>query len=317
MKTLKTVLILFFSCFVVLLSAQTSADSSFGESPAQVHKVTATLETRKQPAVYPVVNLEELLSSGAEVKSIDNRWNLEDGVYLAKEILVHSPELIRGTKYRGPDYFKTAGVLINQGQMYIFSVSDESFEFLGNGFTSLGGWTDPILKDGVNKDEGILFYCNERSGGGDYGALVFDGTNLNILFFTAEFSYTEQVTYILEKDAKNISIRYDIDFPLYVNLEECRAFSTSNVRRIPDVLIKGNQRDLREEYYFAWGPLSEEGKSNIVELVDLFQIHGIWVYEGIYQGKSVFIKKEAISNYPRIYTSIDNLESAIWYENGL
>lgn len=300
MKNKKTILILVFVSVAVLLSAQ-------------VHKVTTVLETRKQPAVSKY----DLFTSFDVVGPSDNRWNLEDGIYLAKEILIHSPELICGTRNRGPDSLKTAGVFINKGRMFVFEVNEYGITYFPNYDCSLGDWLNPILNEGINREDVNLFYINERSGGGDYAAFAYDGTNLNILFFTAECGYTEQVTYILEKDAADMTIRYDIAFPLYVNLTECRAYSTSDVRGIPDVLIKGNQRDLREEYYFAWGPLSEEGKSNIVELVDLFQIHGIWVYEGIYQGKSVFIKKEAISNYPRIYTSIDNLESAIWYENGL
>ena len=262
-------------------------------------------------------NKNKILSLIDENSGIENNWKLDDGFYLPKKFIIQTPQLWHLNEIAQK---RTAcfGVLVKNGKLHYFELFDD-FEpnIFSNAHELIRAYFQPVLDEKINKKDCFCVFESGRSGGGETFAIVFDGTNLNIVIRGNNCAFEEQISFILQKDSEEVSEEYDFEFPCFVNLTECDAYTSKKLENKGKISIKGNQRDVKEEMY-GWGPLSIEGKQNIVELVDYFAVNGVSVFEGIYRGKTVYIKDEDLkAPGVRIYVNKESLIKSISFEVGL
>lgn len=258
------------------------------------------------------IDSDTIISMIEENKGLSVNWNLEDGIYLPKKLLIQSP-MIHFIDSRIESY--SLGIVVRNGKLTYFSFFNSSDIRIFNPdyYHPLSeSYIQPKLSE-VLKSEGYMLTEGGRSGGGEIESVVFDGKNLQVVICGDNCGFFEQATYILSKDSTEFEVNYDIMFPYFANVYEAEAYSSLKNLDKPDIKIYGNQRDRKEELG-GWGPLSSEGKENIIELVNCFFINEELFYEGIYRGKLIYINN---SCFNRIYPSRKALYTSISFEFGL
>lgn len=239
-------------------------------------------------------------------------WDLEDGIYLPRTLLIQSP-MTHFINSRINGY--SLGIVVRNGKITYFSFFDSSDIRIFNPdyYHPLSeSFIQPKLSEDL-KSEGYVLTHGDRSGGGEIESVVFDGKNLQLVICGDNCGFFEQATYILSKDSSEFEVNYDIMFPYFANLSEAEAYSSLKNLEKPDIRIYGNQRDIREELG-GWGPLSSEGKENIIELVNCLYINEELFYEGIYRGNQAYLHSRS---FRRIYPSKKALDTSISFEFGL
>ena len=258
------------------------------------------------------IDSDKIISMIEENKGLSVNWNLEDGIYLPKKLLIQSP-MIHFIDSRIESY--SLGIVVRNGKLTYFSFFNSSDIRIFNPdyYHPLSeSYIQPKLSEDL-KSEGYMLTEGGRSGGGEIESVVFDGKNLQVVICGDNCGFFEQATYILSKDSTEFEVNYDIMFPYFANVYEAEAYSSLKNLDKPDIKIYGNQRDRKEELG-GWGPLSSEGKENIIELVNCFFINEELFYEGIYRGKLIYINS---SCFIRIYPSRKALYTSISFEFGL
>ena len=258
------------------------------------------------------IDSDKIISMIEENKGLSVNWNLEDGIYLPKKLLIQSP-MIHFIDSRIKNY--SLGIVVRNRKLTYFSFFDSSDIriFDPDYYHPLSeSYIQPNLSEDL-KSEGYMLTESGRSGGGEIESVVFDGKNLQVVICGDNCGFFEQATYILSKDSTEFEVNYDIMFPYFANVYEAEAYSSLKNLDKPDIKIYGNQRDRKEELG-GWGPLSSEGKENIIELVNCFFINEELFYEGIYRGKLIYINS---SYFNRIYPSRKALYTSISFEFGL
>jgi hypothetical protein len=260
------------------------------------------------------IDSDKIISMIEENKGLSVNWNLEDGIYLPKKLLIQSP-MIHFIDSRIKNY--SLGIVVRNGKLTYFSFFDSSDIriFDPDYYHPLSeSYIQPNLSEDL-KSEGYMLTESGRSGGGEIESVVFDGKNLQVVICGDNFGFFEQATYILSKDSTEFEVNYDIMFPYFANVYEAEAYSSLKNLDKPDIKIYGNQRDRKEELG-GWGPLSSEGKENIIELVNCFFINEELFYEGIYRGKLIYINSRCFNSI-YIYPSKKALYTSISFEFGL
>lgn len=229
-----------------------------------------------------------------ENKGLSVNWNLEDGIYLPKKLLIQSP-MIHFIDSRIKNY--SLGIVVRNGKLTYFSFFDSSDIriFDPDYYYPLSeSYIKPNLSEDL-KSKGYMLTESGRSGGGEIESVVFDGKNLQVVICGDNCGFFEQATYILSKDSTEFEVNYDIMFPYFANVDEAEAYSSLKNLDKPDIKIYGNQRDRKEELG-GWGPFSSEGKENIIELVNCFFINEELFYEGVYRGKLIYINSRCFNS---------------------
>ncbi len=260
------------------------------------------------------IDSDKIISMIEENKGLSVNWNLEDGIYLPKKLLIQSP-MIHFIDSRIKNY--SLGIVVRNGKLTYFSFFDSSDIriFDPDYYHPLSkSYIQPNLSEDL-KSEGYMLTESGRSGGGEIESVVFDGKNLQVVICGDNCGFFEQATYILSKDSTEFEVNYDIMFPYFANVDEAEAYSSLKNLDKPDIKIYGNQRDRKEELG-GWGPLSSEGKENIIELVNCFFINEELFYEGIYRGKLIYINSRCFNSI-YIYPSKKALYTSISFEFGL
>ena len=260
------------------------------------------------------IDSDKIISMIEENKGLSVNWNLEDGIYLPKKLLIQSP-MIHFIDSRIKNY--SLGIVVRNGTLTYFSFFDSSDIriFDPDYYHPLSkSYIQPNLSEDL-KSEGYMLTESGRSGGGEIESVVFDGKNLQVVICGDNCGFFEQATYILSKDSTEFEVNYDIMFPYFANVDEAEAYSSLKNLDKPDIKIYGNQRDRKEELG-GWGPLSSEGKENIIELVNCFFINEELFYEGIYRGKLIYINSRCFNSI-YIYPSKKALYTSISFEFGL
>ena len=260
------------------------------------------------------IDSDKIISMIEENKGLSVNWNLEDGIYLPKKLLIQSP-MIHFIDSRIKNY--SLGIVVRNGTLTYFSFFDSSDIriFDPDYYHPLSkSYIQPNLSEDL-KSEGYMLTESGRSGGGEIESVVFDGKNLQVVICGDNCGFFEQATYILSKDSTEFEVNYDIMFPYFANVDEAEAYSSLKNLDKPDIKIYGNQRDRKEELG-GWGPLSSEGKENIIELVKCFFINEELFYEGIYRGKLIYINSRCFNSI-YIYPSKKALYTSISFEFGL
>lgn len=260
------------------------------------------------------IDSDKIISMIEENKGLSVNWNLEDGIYLPKKLLIQSP-MIHFIDSRIKNY--SLGIVVRNGKLTYFSFFDSSdiSIFDPDYYYPLSeSYIKPNLSEDL-KSEGYMLTESGRSGGGEIESVVFDGKNLQVVICGDNCGFFEQATYILSKDSTEFEVNYDIMFPYFANVDEAEAYSSLKNLDKPDIKIYGNQRDRKEELG-GWGPLSSEGKENIIELVNCFFINEELFYEGIYRGKLIYINSRWFNSI-YIYPSKKALYTSISFEFGL
>ncbi len=260
------------------------------------------------------IDSDKIISMIEENKGLSVNWNLEDGIYLPKKLLIQSP-MIHFIDSRIKNY--SLGIVVRNGTLTYFSFFDSSDIriFDPDYYHPLSeSYIQPNLSEDL-KSEGYMLTESGRSGGGEIESVVFDGKNLQVVICGDNCGFFEQATYILSKDSTEFEVNYDIMFPYFANVYEAEAYSSLKNLDKPDIKIYGNQRDRKEELG-GWGPLSSEGKENIIELVNCFFINEELFYEGIYRGKLIYINSRCFNSI-YIYPSKKALYTSISFEFGL
>ena len=260
------------------------------------------------------IDSDKIISMIEENKGLSVNWNLEDGIYLPKKLLIQSP-MIHFIDSRIKNY--SLGIVVRNGKLTYFSFFDSSDIriFDPDYYHPLSkSYIQPNLSEDL-KSEGYMLTESGRSGGGEIESVVFDGKNLQVVICGDNCGFFEQATYILSKDSTEFEVNYDIMFPYFANVDEAEAYSSLKNLDKPDIKIYGNQRDRKEELG-GWGPLSSEGKENIIELANCFFIKEELFYEGIYRGKLIYINSRCFNNI-YIYPSKKALYTSISFEFGL
>ncbi len=260
------------------------------------------------------IDSDKIISMIEENKGLSVNWNLEDGIYLPKKLLIQSP-MIHFIDSRIKNY--SLGIVVRNGKLTYFSFFDSSDIriFDPDYYHPLSkSYIQPNLSEDL-KSEGYMLTESGRSGGGEIESVVFDGKNLHVVICGDNCGFFEQATYILSKDSTEFEVNYDIMFPYFANVDEAEAYSSLKNLDKPDIKIYGNQRDRKEELG-GWGPLSSEGKENIIELVNCFFINEELFYEGIYRGKLIYINSRCFNSI-YIYPSKKALYTSISFEFGL
>ena len=260
------------------------------------------------------IDSDKIISMIEENKGLSVNWNLEDGIYLPKKLLIQSP-MIHFIDSRIKNY--SLGIVVRNGKLTYFSFFDSSDIRIFNPdyYHPLSeSYIQPNLSEDL-KSEGYMLTESGRSGGGEIESVVFDGKNLQVVICGDNCGFFEQATYILSKDSTEFEVNYDIMFPYFANIYEAEAYSSLKNLDKPDIKIYGNQRDRKEELG-GWGPLSSEGKENIIELANCFFINEELFYEGIYRGKLIYINSRCFNSI-YIYPSKKALYTSISFEFGL
>lgn len=260
------------------------------------------------------IDSDKIISMIEENKGLSVNWNLEDGIYLPKKLLIQSP-MIHFIDSRIESY--SLGIVVRNGKLTYFSFFNSSDIRIFNPdyYHPLSeSYIQPKLSEDL-KSEGYMLTESGRSGGGEIESVVFDGKNLQVVICGDNCGFFEQATYILSKDSTEFEVNYDIMFPYFANVYEAEAYSSLKNLDKPDIKIYGNQRDRKEELG-GWGPLSSEGKENIIELVNCFFINEELFYEGIYRGKLIYINSSCFNSI-YIYPSKKALYTSISFEFGL
>ena len=260
------------------------------------------------------IDSDKIISMIEENKGLSVNWNLEDGIYLPKKLLIQSP-MIHFIDSRIKNY--SLGIVVRNGKLTYFSFFDSSDIriFDPDYYHPLSeSYIQPNLSEDLKSEEYMLTESG-RSGGGEIESVVFDGKNLQVVICGDNCGFFEQATYILSKDSTEFEVNYDIMFPYFANVDEAEAYSSLKNLDKPDIKIYGNQRDRKEELG-GWGPLSSEGKENIIELVNCFFINEELFYEGIYRGKLIYINSRCFNSI-YIYPSKKALYTSISFEFGL
>lgn len=259
-----------------------------------------------------VVDSEKLLSLIDTDSGIETDWNLEDGIYLPAQLCFQYPKGMNLDR-------EICGIVINNGKIYFFYSFNEGETFAVNGNsyeTYVDSFYKPEIKENEDTQTEFVVYINERSGGGECQTVSFNGKNLVVTFYANNFALVYRASYILEKtpsDNKTIKTKYSYSFPYFANIKEkVEAYSSVMNLNESDISIIGNQREI---LYDDWGPLSDEGERNILELTDLLIIDDVTFYKGIYRGKEVYIKKSDLTE--PLYVNKKLLEEAISFEYGL
>lgn len=260
------------------------------------------------------IDSDKIISMIEENKGLSVNWNLEDGIYLPKNLLIQSP-MIHFIDSRIESY--SLGIVVRNGKLTYFSFFNSSDIRIFNPdyyYPLSESYIQPNLSEDL-KSEGYMLTESGRSGGGEIESVVFDGKNLQVVICGDNCGFFEQATYILSKDSTEFEVNYDIMFPYFANVYEAEAYSSLKNLDKPDIKIYGNQRDRKEELG-GWGPLSSEGKENIIELVNCFFINEELFYEGIYRGKLIYINSRCFNSI-YIYPSRKALYTSISFEFGL
>ena len=260
------------------------------------------------------IDSDKIISMIEENKGLSVNWNLEDGIYLPKKLLIQSP-MIHFIDSRIKNY--SLGIVVRNRKLTYFSFFDSSDIriFDPDYYHPLSeSYIQPNLSEDL-KSEGYMLTESGRSGGGEIESVVFDGKNLQVVICGDNCGFFEQATYILSKDSTEFEVNYDIMFPYFANVDEAEAYSSLKNLDKPDIKIYGNQRDRKEELG-GWGPLSREGKENLIELVNCFFINEELFYEGIYRGKLIYINSRCFNSI-YIYPSKKALYTSISFEFGL
>lgn len=281
----------------------------FGGYITPICRFSKFIENRKNN-----IDSDKINSMIDETKGLSVNWDLEDGIYLPQTLLIQSP-MTHFIDSRIEKY--SLGIVVKNGKITYFSFFDNSDICIFNPsyYQPLSkSYIQPKLSEDL-KSEGYVLTHGDRSGGGEIESVVFDGKNLQVVICGDNCGFFEQATYILSKDSSEFEVNYDIMFPYFANLSEAEAHSSLKNLEKPDIKIIGNQRDIREDLG-GWGPLSSEGKENIVELVNCFFINEELFYEGIYRGKPVYINSSCFDR-TRMYPSKEALYTRISFEFGL
>lgn len=280
----------------------------FGGYLTPLHSVKYPAADRNRYAV----DSEKILSLIDESSGIETDWKLEDGIYLPAQLILQHPNGMNLDR-------EICGVVSNKGKLYFFYSFDGGETIVVNGSsqrTDVGPSYKPEANETENTQTEFVVYINERSGGGECQSVSFNGTNLVITFYANHFGLINRAAYILEKlssESKSIQTSYSYSFPYFANITgPTPAYSLIANLSEADISITGNQREI---LYDDWGPLSDEGVRNILELTDYMVIDGAAFYKGIYRGQELYIKQTDISC--SLYLSKKLLEEAISFEYGL
>ncbi len=256
---------------------------------------------------------EKLLSLVNEVKGFKTEWKVEDGLYLPSVVFIQFPTM-KSRCLNDEDF----GVVVKDGKIYFFNIYNQKIIFDDHDETiEIDSFFKPELEEKKATEKEYRVYGSDRSGGGSCGTVTFDGKNLRINFYSRNFGVIYRESCILEKKSSNdkIKIKYKYSFPFFANVSgTINAYSSIRNTKEADLEIRGNQRKVLEEYD-GWGPLSDEGELNIVELTDYLLVDGEAFYKGIYRGKEVFIKYEDLT--AQLFFSKEFMDEKIWSEWGM
>ena len=260
------------------------------------------------------IDSEKIYSLINDETGIKTDWNLEDGIYVPFQIFIQFPN-----RYSSCLNDKDFGVVIKNGKLYYFIYSNQKIIVYDTAYdTEVDSFYKPELKENKENQKEYVVYINEKSGGGECKALSFKEKDLYITHYSRYDGSVYRESCILKKMSpsnEKIEIKYKYTFPYFANIQGVINASSSikNINKA-DIQIRGNQRKVLEEYA-GWGPLSEEGVKNIVELTDYLAIDGKTFYKGIYRGQEVFIKAEDLTD--SLFISKKLLGEKISSENGL
>ena len=260
------------------------------------------------------IDSEKIYSLVNEGAGIKTDWNLEDGIYVPSQIFIQFP-IMHSRCLNDKDF----GLVVKNSRLYYFMYFNRDLIVYDTCYdTEVDSFYKPELKENKKNQKEFVVYLNEKSGGGECVAISFDGESLYITDYFRSFGSVYRESCMLKKlspNNKTIKMKYKYSFPYFVNVSGLINASSSikNINK-SDIQIRGNQRKVLTEYD-GWGPLSEGGEKNIVELTDCLVIDGKTFYKGIYRGKEVFIKSKDLT--ASLYISKELLDEKISSEWGM
>jgi hypothetical protein len=302
-KMRKNVMVLIIGLFLVSYAEGEQIKKS--EYTNQIMQFEEKISTAVENNNKDASNQEKLSKLMVESIGIENKWNINPGIYYIKEVRVECPEL-QDLKYWG---FKDI-IVVDKNKICIFDPAN--FENRSNYFTLLTG--EKIKDDySVNLDNDDAYFpvfMSERSAGGNYQVIVPETNSITVISWDYSAPFYQQISCQLTN--KNIVIPttlYDIKFPWYAIIEHCDVYESSDISSKIIFRVDGCQLDND-------GLLTQEGVENIVTLTDIKINNDIIMYKIIYKEKKGWITSDSIP-FRGVYRSKDDAIQKFVFDIGL